>query len=165
MKVWIGIDNGISGSIGYITEKGDWNFAKVPIKLTYSYTKDRQKLNRIDHESLKTMLISIINKSKDNNIICYIEKPYTDPNRYKASISGMRAYESVIVLLEQVGIAYETISSKLWQKEILPGVKGSNDLKKASLETGKRLFPGIEKIKHSDYDGILIAEWMRRDKL
>jgi hypothetical protein len=44
---------------------------------------------------------------------------------------------------------------------LLPkGIKGSDELKKASLDVGVRLFPKLPLKK--DADGILIAEYMRR---
>jgi len=171
-KTFIGIDNGVSGSVGYILSDGRYNFKKTPINMTFSHTADGQKMNRINHEKLKNMFLSI--KSKSENIMCYIERPFTQRTKgkdgkmvrfYKAIISAARAMESTIVVLEQLQIPYQSIGSRKWQQEILPGVKGSSNLKAASLETGKRLFPGIEKIKHSDYDGILIAEWARRNNL
>jgi len=47
------------------------------------------------------------------------------------------------------------------------GVKGPAELKKASADIGKRLFPGqTEAIdKHKDADGLLMAEWARRLQL
>jgi len=167
-KCYIGIDNGVSGSIGYILPNGKCNFRKTPIKMTFSHTKDGQKMNRIDTEKLNKMLWSIVRKTtllKTNTIMCYIERPFTDPRKWKASVSGARAMEATLIILEQLNIPHESIGSRKWQKEMLPGVKGSLNLKAASLETGKRLFPLVGKIEHSDYDGLLIAEWARRNKL
>lgn len=55
--------------------------------------------------------------------------------------------------------------SKHWQRILLPkGAKGP-ELKKASMDIGCRLFPEHEKLirKHKDADGLLIAEWARRE--
>ena len=55
------------------------------------------------------------------------------------------------------------VDSKDWQKVLLPkGTKGSDELKKASLDIGNRLFPQFADNKHKDRDGILIAEYGRR---
>ena len=51
------------------------------------------------------------------------------------------------------------------QKDMLPkGCKGE-ELKKASLDIGNRLFPSFKTVKHPDRDGLLIAEWARRKGL
>ena len=55
--------------------------------------------------------------------------------------------------------------NKEWQKTMLPqGLKGSDQLKKASMDVGKRLFPCLSAIidKHKDADGLLMAEHFRR---
>jgi len=66
--------------------------------------------------------------------------------------------------LEDAQWPYEYIDSKEWQKVLLPkGIKGSDELKKASLDIGKRMFPTL-KIK-KDADGLLIAEYLRRKYL
>jgi hypothetical protein len=46
------------------------------------------------------------------------------------------------------------------------GLKGI-ELKKASMDIGIRLFPHLEEviIKQKDADGLLIAEWARRNNL
>jgi hypothetical protein len=58
------------------------------------------------------------------------------------------------------------IDSKEWQKEMLPkGVKGSDELKKLSLDIGNRLFPQFRDFKHPDRDSLLICEYARRKNL
>ena len=42
------------------------------------------------------------------------------------------------------------------------GIKGSDELKKMSLDVGNRLFPQFRDFKHPDRDGLLIAEYGRR---
>ena len=57
----------------------------------------------------------------------------------------------------------EYVDSKKWQKALLPiGIKGSEELKKASLEVGKKLFPTINFKGFKDADALLIAEFYRR---
>ncbi|WP_461249115.1 RuvC family protein, partial [Treponema sp. R6D11] len=56
-------------------------------------------------------------------------------------------------------ISYQVVDSKKWQKEFLPNIKGSKDLKKASLQRGVERFPILEcEIKkHGDADGLFLA--------
>ena len=83
---------------------------------------------------------------------------------YNASILAARSIEAVQIVLDAMRYNYKFIDSKEWQKELLPNIKGSDNLKKASLELGCKLFPNsiryIERQK--DADGILIAEYARR---
>jgi hypothetical protein len=84
--------------------------------------------------------------------------------RFNASLSAIRALEATLIALEESKLPYEYIDSKEWQKHLLPkGLKGSDELKKASLDIGKRLFPSLELKK--DADGVLIAEYLRRKQL
>lgn len=48
-------------------------------------------------------------------------------------------------------------------KALLPKGCSGEELKKASLDIGNRLFPQFDNIKHPDRDGILIAEYARRN--
>ena len=65
-------------------------------------------------------------------------------------------------MLEKLGIPYQFIDSREWQSVMLPkGTKGSDLLKKASYDIGKRLFPGLVE-KQKDADSLLIAEFVRR---
>jgi hypothetical protein len=60
-------------------------------------------------------------------------------------------------------LPYRYIDSKSWQKEFLPsGLKGSDELKKASLQVAQRMFPKLDYSKIKDGDGILIAEYARK---
>ena len=43
-KVFIGIDNGVTGSMGVITENS-YNFLKIPVIKELSYTKVKQYIN------------------------------------------------------------------------------------------------------------------------
>ena len=81
-------------------------------------------------------------------------------------MTAMRCFEAELTALEMSGIRFMFIDSKEWQKELLPkGISGSEELKKASLDIGNRLFPQFKGVKHKDRDGILIAEYARRKNL
>ena len=96
----------------------------------------------------------------------FLERPFTGKFN-KANVSAARALESTLIALERMELPFEYVDSKEWQKEMLPkGIKGTPELKKASLDIGCRLFPKHkEKIKkHGDADGLLIAEYYRRNR-
>lgn len=158
----IGIDNGVTGSIGIVGETIQPEFYPVPVKTELSYTKKKQYITRIDIKEFKNILLPIV---KDYAMyMAVIERPMVNPGRFKASMSAMRSLEAVLVVLERFCFPYRYIDSKEWQKEMLPAGLKDKELKKASLDIGCRLFPSCrnEIIKQKDADGLLIAEYARK---
>jgi hypothetical protein len=156
-KTFIGIDNGVSGSIGLIYPNGTSAFLETPVIKVESYTKKAQYIHRIDWVQL------IEHIPKDSFVL--MERPMINPHGFNATLSAARALEATIIVLEMLYIEYKYIDSKEWQQEfIASGLIGKKDMKKASLEIGIELFPNhTTKInKHGDADGILIAEYARR---
>jgi hypothetical protein len=161
--VYCGIDNGVSGSIGFVSE-GHSLFVLTPVKLMTNYQKKAKQLNRIDFKGLTKLFEDFTPQS----IKVFLERPLVNPGRFNATTSALRAFEATIICLEELNLPYEYIDSKQWQKKLLPdGIKGSEAQKKASMDVGMRMFPQFaEEIrKHKDADGILIAEWARRERL
>lgn len=155
-KCFIAIDNGVTGSIGIITENGESYFYKTPVIKQLNYTKSKAYITRINTIEL-VKILSIANPLTSKVII---ERPMVNPGRFVATISAIRALEATQNVLDQLGLSYGFEDSKSWQKALLPsGLKG-DELKSASLDIGKRMFPQL-KIKHADYDGILMAEYCR----
>lgn len=159
-KTYIGIDNGVTGSIGIAYESGDYLFVPAPVKVEQDYTKTKKNITRIDVASLKNLLSSV-----SKNAFVAVERPMVNPKRFVATTSALRALEATIIVLEDLNLPYMFIDSKEWQKEMLPkGVLGSKELKKASLDIGNRLFPQFKEVKAEDRDGILIAEYIKRKR-
>lgn len=164
MKYYLGIDNGTSGTIALVDGDGVVSFfMETPIKIEQSYTKTKKNISRID----VVKLMEVLSTYKDLDILAVIERPLVNPKMFVTTMSAMRALEATLCVLEhlKIGVRYE--DSKSWQKDMLPsGVKGSPELKKASLDIASRLFPKWEDIikKHGDGDALLIAEWSRRNK-
>jgi len=156
---YIGIDNGVSGSIGIVDQNHTGRSYPTPVKRVLNYTKEEAWLNRMDREKLKGILAEF---PKEESIIL-LERPMVNPKRFKASVSAIRALESTLTVLEDLELPYIYIDSKEWQKEMLPRGISGDDLKVASLQVARRLFPNLDIKK--DGDGILIAEWGRRKNL
>jgi hypothetical protein len=162
MKVRIGIDNGVSGSIGIITEDISY-FYKTPIKSEQNYIKKKSNISRIDWSKLYDLLLPYQN----TNCFVILERPMVNPTRFQATTSALRSLEATIVTLERLCLPYEYTDSKKWQTMLLPqGIKGSDELKKASFDIGCRMFPQHSDLikRHKDADGILIAEYCRRTR-
>jgi len=156
----IGIDNGVSGSIGIINSDGIAWYYETPVKKELSYTKSKKWIHRINGIAL----LELLSNYAGQKVFAYIERPLVNPGMFKATMSAIRALEATLIVIEQLKIPYAYIDSKEWQKELLPhGLEGSSELKKASLQIGQRLFPQIDFKGFHDADGLLIAEWGRRN--
>lgn len=160
MKTYVGIDNGVTGTIGIIHAHGLVEFMKTPVRLEQSYTKKKQNVSRILVKELTHMLEIL-----EPPVMVSVERPMINGTRFKASMSGIRALEATLNVLELLELPYQYIDSKEWQKDLLPkGIKGTDELKKASKDIGIRLFPQHKELieKHGDADGLLIAEYCKR---
>jgi len=163
-KTYVGIDNGISGSIAIISED-DTEFMKTPTISQLNYTKSKkQNITRLDVKEFMNILSSC---DKENTVVL-VERPFVNPGMFKSSLCAVRCFEATIVCLEALELPFEYVDSKSWQRVMLPkGCKKKEHLKKASIDVGIRLFPGWKKeiIKQKDADSLLMAEWARRSNL
>lgn len=160
--VYIGIDNGVSASIGIIrVNRTEFLVPKDFTKKEQDYVKKKANVTRIDITKLRPLL-------EQHSLVrahCMMERPMVNPTRFTATKSALRALEATMVVLESLKIPIQFIDSKEWQIPLLPkGIKGAPQLKKASMDIGCRMFPEhAEAIrKHKDADGLLIAEYCRR---
>ena len=160
-KVYIGIDNGTSGTIGIVGNVIDPVFCHTPTKKEQNYTKAKQMITRLDWQGFSELVSAYC----DYDVVAVMERPMVNPTRFKPTTSALRCFEAQLVLVESLGCRIIYVDSKDWQKEMLPkGVQG-DELKKASLDMGNRLFPIFSSFKHPDRDGLLIAEYARRKNL
>lgn len=166
--VYIGIDNGHTGTVGWVGEGVHPTIVKAPVKNEQSYTKKSQNLVRVDHFKLVNLLKSIIGDNDASDVMVIMERPMTNTKFGSAVVSAARAFEVTRCLVEQLRLPHMFVDSRQWQKVMLPtGIKGSDKLKRASKDIGLRLFPDQTEVitDHGDADGLLMAEWARREKL
>lgn len=157
-KTYIGIDNGVTGTIGIVRYADKARLLMVPTKKVQDYTKAKKNITRLDAVAFKALLEPFA-----DNCMVVMERPMVNPQRFTATASALRCLEAELVVIEDLGIPYMFIDSKEWQRAMLPkGIKGSEEQKRSSLDIGNRLFPEFKDFKHSDRDGILIAEYARR---
>lgn len=157
--IFLGIDNGVSGSLGIVRPSaiGRTQYLHTPVKRELNYTKTKKWLHRIDYAKLYSILESI-----NQEATVFLERPMVNPGRFQATVSALRALEATLIVIEELKLPYEYVDSKQWQKELLPsGLKGE-ELKEASLQVAKRLFPKVNFKGFSDGDGLLIGEYGRR---
>jgi hypothetical protein len=152
--LFIGIDNGVSGSIAILDSHGKVVYFKSAIiNNCLDYTKSKRFINRIDGEKLAALFFDFVVDPDD--CICYIERPMVNPMRFRSTVSALRAMEATLIVLELLKIPYQWIDSKEWQKKLLPSGLKKEELKKAAVQIAKRKFPKLEIKK--DADGLLIA--------
>lgn len=153
-RVTIGIDNGCTGTIGIFAADG-MLFETVPHK-EHLQGRAGKVIKRIDHAALDHLLRPLA--FGQTPVHAFVERPFTG-KFLNAVLPGQRAFEAVLVVLEQLAIGYDVVDSKDWQKPVLGAVKGSANLKRASWLRGAQLYPQFaEQIKaHGDADGLLIA--------
>lgn len=157
--IYIGADNGISGSWSIFLDSGDSVFFKTPVIKCLSYTKEPQHIHRIDWQVLQDKLANITNWDE---AIALIERPLVNPRMFKATQSALRSLEATIIVFELLGIDYSYTDSKCWQREFLSSaVLGHDEMKKASKEVGLQMFPEHKEmiLKHGDADGLFIGRF------
>lgn len=172
--LYIGIDNGVSGSIGAVTDAGAFIFlARTPTKADRSYTKEKKHIQRVDYSRLHVLLSKLVAIAGTiDSVRVLLERPMINPGRFQATVSASRALEATLIALEEVGLSksYSFIDSRSWQHAFLPasvwdvrvGSRGqqvlSSDparLKRASKEQALLLFPTAPIT--TDGDALLIA--------
>lgn len=160
-KILIGIDNGVTATIGVVGEGIIPLMMKLPTKKEQNYTKKKDNITRLDAKGFA----KLIGGYDPNDVMVVMERPMVNPTRFKATTSALRCFEAELILIEHFGYAHCFVDSKDWQKVMLPKGVSGDDLKNASLDIGNRLFPYFKDFKHPDRDGILIAEYARRANL
>jgi hypothetical protein len=161
MKVWLGIDNGVSGQVGIIREGEEIILFKTPIRKCLNYQKKKSWLNRVDGSVLKNMLMCGLGEVVDENVFCLIERPLVNPGMFNATLSAVRALEATLIALESTSIPFAYIDSKEWQKALLPSGLRGPELKVGSLQVAKRLYPSVNYTGFKDADGLLIAHYAK----
>ena len=158
--IFIGIDNGVTGTIGILGGNSPV-FVKTPTrKAAQDYQKTKKNITRIDTR----MLAALLNSYSPQRTFILLERPLVTKERFYQTLSAMRSFEATLIIIETLGFPHDFIDSKEWQKLLLPdGIKGEAELKKASHDAGLKLFPSCSELieSHKDADGLLIAEFCR----
>jgi hypothetical protein len=180
--LYIGVDNGVSGSIAVLNGEGEvLIFSATPTQKALNYTKKISNVTRVDFHGLFEVFNSINSEAAalidKHEIKCLIERPMINPMRFQASLSAIRALEATLIFLEELKMPYQYIDSKEWQKVMLPAgiyktkidkagrsrmVADPKELKRASKDIAKRIFPSVNLDSFNDGDSLLIAEYLRR---
>ena len=162
-RTTIAIDNGVTGSIAIIGPDGVF-FEPVPT-MEQLMGKAGKVVRRIDHADLRGLMgywVGGLDGPTAGRGHAYIELPFSgSAMMINTTVLSARAHEAVSIVLEQLGIGYETVDSKPWQAAMLGAIKGSPALKKASMLRGMQMFPAHAKAirDHGDADSLLMAQY------
>jgi hypothetical protein len=169
--LYVGVDNGVSGTIGIICvgqDKVVTDFFKTPTVSVVDFQKAKKNVTRIVTGQLAAKLFPYFGYCVKKAYVM-MERPMLNPRMFTSTVSAARAHEATLIVMDSIirkcgNIEFEFVDSKGWQKDQLPaGTKGSVQLKLRSMQYGCRLFPEHAELitKHKDADGLLIANYCR----
>lgn len=161
--VYIGIDNGVSGSVGIVADSGVVvGFFPTPTFKAQDYTQRAKNISRVATEELRLRLCTVAGDYQECRV--FIERPMVNPGRFMATASALRALEATLVVVEGLLWSVQFIDSRKWQKEFLPAGLHGADLKQVSVDVGCRMWPTLKEpiVRQGDADALFIAEWARR---
>jgi len=162
MKIYIGIDNGVSGSIGVLKDD-TYLFIKTPTISELDYTKEKKNITRVNFDGLSSLL-KFYSDNPSEVLVC-LERPMVNPGRWIATSSALRCHEATLIAIQSSGLPYIFIDSKEWQRQFFSKDICKENLKSESLRVGNDLFPNYQDYRHPDRDGLLIAEYCKRKNL
>lgn len=163
MKVYIGIDIGISGGLASLNEDGGiLSYMVMPIQRT-------SKGNEVNVIAVQKWLINCESQSDSQSVI--IEEP--GGSKFPKMASSMAgSFHAIRAVLDMLELHYNRITPQRWQKAML-GKLPKGQTKIAALTKAKALWP-LEKFlptakstKPHDglVDSLLLAEYARRNNL
>ena len=142
-KLYLGIDPGKNGGIGFVTESKQWSFNL------------KEMTDKDIFDALKE-----VTEHDYTGIFCYIERVSSSPQMGNVSAFTFGAgFGALKMALVATGIAFDQVSPQKWQWEMKCRSGGD---KKVTKRRAQELFPDL-KITHANADALLIAEFCRRN--
>lgn len=143
--IYIGIDPGQMGAIGFISSRPDVEDMPKTISSLYNLLKDQEP--------------------EAYQYFCIVEQAQPMPKQgVKGVFTYGVGYGKLLAILEILQIPYQTIHPSIWKKEFSLIKKD----KKASVKVAQQLFPGIEfytprgRMLDGRAEALLLAEYARR---
>lgn len=159
----IAIDNGSSGSIA-VLENPDTlhHFGGVISFKQVANGKTGKTLSRLD----RTWLRNFLQAYDPAAVRIYLERHFTGSGMMiNTVIPAARFEEATVTVIEDLGLPYEIVSCREWQKAAFgPALKTTALLKAASLQKATQLWPAFTPLfqGHGDGDAALIARHYAR---
>ncbi len=140
MKLYIGIDPGLSGGVAFVPESGTPWAHKMP-------ETDRDLID---------LLRDSINLFEARAVI---ELVHSSPQMgVKSAFTFGEGFGRLQMVLTALGVPYERVRPAMWQKAMGCLTKGD---KNVSKRRAQELFPAL-KVTHAIADALLIGEYARR---
>ena len=159
MDCFIGIDPGKDGAIAVMDSDG-----RIFDVFDMPTIKNGSKRSLLVSE-LKRILAALVTEFGAQNIVCGIEKVNAFPGNGSVSSFSFGKNAGVLEgIVCGLGIRYELIHPKTWQKIALKDVEGS-DTKARSVIAAGRMFPDLvlkRKKDHNRADAALIAAHIKK---
>lgn len=163
-KTFIGIDNGVTGSIGRVSRGYD----SEPVYVPTPTKRDIRGGRKIDWYNLEEVIFNLLQPVRGGDVWFILERPFKNPGMFSTSIKAECAHCNTVQAIEAVTDKYGNLFSKMyittikpkdWQNELLGKNLTSAQLKERSKELGISLFPELKNAitKQKDADGLLIA--------
>lgn len=161
--VYVGIDNGSTGSIGYMA--GTYTSLLPMSKLCRRYTGNK-KGTGLELDPLEFYrYISNIQKEHGKIRMLAIEKPFTNPGQVMTMVAARGMFSAIQAILEILAVPYIVVGAQEWQKKFLNGEvtatanKGEKETKLRSRILGSQRWPELaDPIKHQkDADALWLA--------
>jgi len=140
MKLYIGIDPGLSGGVAFVPESG---------------TPWAHKMPETDRDLIDLLRDSI----RDMEARATLELVHSSPQMgVKSAFTFGEGYGRLQMALTALGVPYERVRPQAWQKAMGCLTKGD---KNVSKRRAQELFPTL-KVTHAIADALLIAEFLKR---
>jgi hypothetical protein len=148
MSTYMGIDNGVSGSIGILRD----GVPELIAAREYTRVKPKRK-NALECDPFR--LIQILDEAKPYGVV--LERPFRGQFR-NTEVSAAHFDSVVRTILETKGIPFIQVDSKKWQGPLL-GVVKAGETKSTSMSLGKRRWPTLaaEIEDQGDADALFMA--------
>ena len=140
MKLYIGIDPGLSGGVAFIPASGEPWAHKMP-------------------ETDRDLIDLLRDSTRDMEARAVIELVHSSPQMgVKSAFTFGEGYGRLQMALTALGVPYERVRPAVWQKAMGCLTKGD---KNVSKRRAQELFPTL-KVTHAIADALLIGEFARR---
>ena len=140
MKLYIGIDPGLSGGVAFIPKSGEPWAHKMP-------------------ETDRDLIDLLRDSTRDMEARAMLELVHSSPQMgVKSAFTFGEGFGRLQMALTALGVPYERVRPAVWQKAMGCLTKGD---KNVSKRRAQELFPTL-KVTHAIADALLIGEFARR---
>lgn len=161
-KVYVGVDNGLSGAVAAWFPDEHWHFWPVAVE-------DSGKQRLLNITAARDCLDRLAAQAggKDNLVVGCELPPLNPRFGAKSNFTCGRCGEFWRVLLTMLGIPFAFVRAQTWQKDVFQGIP-DGDSKVVAARFVEQRFPGalkgqrLNKVQHAAVvDAMCIAAWSR----